>query len=108
MTSQMLTIRRILEGVCAKNFKASQLYVDFSKAFDSIHRGKMEQILLAHGVSKQYVAVVMMLYKNTNVKVRFADVDIDFFDMVVGVVQGDTYLFITCLDNVLRTSIDLM
>ena len=29
------------------------LFVDFTKAFDSIHRGKMEQILLAYGISKR-------------------------------------------------------
>ena len=39
MTSQILTIRRILEGVRAKKLEAAQLFVDFSKAFDSIHRG---------------------------------------------------------------------
>ena len=33
-------IRRILEGVQAKNLQASLLFVDFTKAFDSIHRGK--------------------------------------------------------------------
>ena len=48
-TSQILTICQIL-GVCAKNFKATLLFVDFSKAFDSIHRGKLEQILLAYGL----------------------------------------------------------
>ena len=32
-TSQILTIRRILEGVCAKNLEATILFVDFSKAF---------------------------------------------------------------------------
>ena len=35
----------------------------------------------------------------------------DYFDIVAGVLQGDTlasYLFIICLDYVLRTSIDLM
>ena len=46
-TSQILTIRRILEGIRAKNLQATLLFVDFTKAFDSIHRGKMEQILLA-------------------------------------------------------------
>ena len=46
-TSQILTIRRILEGVRAKNLQATLIFVDFTKAFDSIHRGKMEQILLA-------------------------------------------------------------
>ena len=40
-TSQILTIRRILEGVRAKNLQATILCVDFIKAFDSIHRGKI-------------------------------------------------------------------
>ena len=46
-TSQILTIRRILEGVRAKNLEATLLFVDFFKAFDSIHGEKMEQIFLA-------------------------------------------------------------
>ena len=53
----------------------------------------------------------MMLYKNTKVKVRSLDRDTDYFDIVVGVLQGDTlapYLFIICLDYMLRTSIDIM
>ena len=52
-TSQILTIRRILEGVRAKNLQATLLFVDFTKAFVSIHRGKMEQILLAYGLPKK-------------------------------------------------------
>ena len=48
--SQILTIHRIPEGVCAKNLDATILFVDFTKAFDSIHRGKLEQILLAYGL----------------------------------------------------------
>ena len=46
-TSHILTIRRILEGVRAKNLEVTILIVDFTKALDAIHRGKMEQILLA-------------------------------------------------------------
>ena len=52
-TSQILTIRRILEGVRAKNLEATILFVDFSKSFDSIHRGKMKQILLAYSIPKK-------------------------------------------------------
>ena len=36
-TSQILTIRRILEGVRANNLQATLIFVDFTKAFDSIH-----------------------------------------------------------------------
>ena len=57
-TSQILTIRRILEGVWTKHLQATLLFVDFTKAFDSIHRGKMEQILLAYGLPKETVAAI--------------------------------------------------
>ena len=108
-TSQILTIRRILEGVRAKNLQATLIFVDFTKAFDSIHRGKMEQILLTYGIPKETVAAITILYRNTKVNVRSPDGDTEYFDIVAGVLQGDTlapYLFIICLDYVLRTSID--
>ena len=53
--SQLLSIHRILEGVCSKNLLATVLFVDF------IHRGNMEQILLAYGLPKETVAAIMML-----------------------------------------------
>ena len=62
-TSQILTIRRILEGVRAKIIEATILFVDFFKAFDSIHIEKMDQILIAYGLPKETVAAIMMLYK---------------------------------------------
>ena len=108
-TSQILTIRRILGGAWAKNLQATILIVDFTKAFDSIHRGKREQILLAYGLPKETIAAIMILYRNTKVKVRSPDGDTDYFNIVAGVLQRDTlapYLFIICLDYVLRTSID--
>ena len=51
----------------------------------------------------------MILYRNTKMKVRSPDGDTDYFGIVAGVLQGDTlapYLFIICLDYMLRTSID--
>ena len=82
-TSLILTISRILEGVRAL------LLVDFTKAFDSIHRGKMEQILLAYGLPKETVAAITILYRNTKVKVCSPDGDTEYFDIVAGVLQGD-------------------
>ena len=85
------------------------LFLDFTKAFDSIHREKMEQILLAYGIPKETVAAITILYRNTKVKVRSPGGDTDYFDIVAGVLQGNTqapYLFFICLDYMLRTSID--
>ena len=106
-----MTICRIIESVRAKNLEATILFVDFYKAFDSIHRGKMEQILLAYGLPKETVTAIMMLYKNMKVKVCSLDGDTDYFDIVAGVLQGDIlapYLYIIYLDYMLRTSIDKM
>ena len=108
-TSQILTTHRILEGVRAKNLQATISFVDFTKAFDSIHRGKIEQILLTYSLPKENVIAIMILYRNTKVKVHSPDGDTDYFDIVAGVLQGDTlapYLFIICLNYALRTSRD--
>ena len=92
-TSQILTIRRILEGVQAKNLQATLQFVVLTKAFDSIHRGKMEQILRAYGIPKETVAAITILYRNTKVKVRSPDGDTEYFDIVAGVLQGDIPLY---------------
>ena len=69
----------------------------------------MEQILPAYGIPKETVAAITILYRNTKVKVRSPNGNTDYFDIVAGVLQGDTlapYLYIICLDYVVRTSID--
>ena len=101
----------LLEGIHAKNLKVTLLFVNFSKAFDSIHRGKMEQILIAYSLPKETVAAIIVQYKNMKVKVCSWDGDTEFFDIVIAVLQGETlaqYLFIICLDYVLRMLVDLM
>ena len=69
----------------------------------------MEQILLAYGLPKDTVPAITILYRNTKVKVRSPNGDTEYFNIVAGVLQGNMlapYLFIICLDYVLRTLID--
>ena len=52
-----------------------------------------------------------MQYRNTKAKVRSPDEDTDCLDIVAGVLQGGIlapYLYMICLDYVLRTSIGKM
>ena len=61
----------------------------------------MTQILLEYGFPKEIVKTIMMLYQNTKTMVHSPDGDIDFFDIVAGILQGDTlapYFFSVCLD----------
>ena len=51
------------------------------------------------------IYIYIYIYRNAKVKVRSPDGDTEYFDIVAGVLQAP-YLFIICLDNVLRTSID--
>ena len=58
---------------------------------------------------KQLHKLLSWIFLNTEVKVCSPDRDTEYFDIVAGVLQGDTlapYLFIICLDYELRTSID--
>ena len=69
----------------------------------------MEQILLSYGLPKETIIAIMMFYKNMKAMVHLPDRDTDFFDIIAGVLQGDTltpYLFIHSLNYVLQTSID--
>ena len=69
----------------------------------------MEQILQAYSIPKEIVAAIMILYRDTKVKVPSPYGDTYYLDIVAEVLQGDTlapYHFIICLDYMLRTSID--
>ena len=50
----------------------------------------MGLILLAYGFTNETVATIMMLYRNMKVKAWSSDGDTDFFNVVAGILQGDT------------------
>ena len=90
-----------------KNFVATALFVDFSKAFDSI----LSKIFLRMISPMKTGTAIMILNKNTKIKVRLPDGDTDFFEIIAGVHLPDiwaTYLFIIMIEYILRTSIYLM
>ena len=108
-SGQILTIRRIIEDVKGKHLPATMLFVDFSKAFYSIHCLKMKEILLSFRVPEETVNAIMMLYMNIKSMVRSPDGGTEFFYVTSGVLQGDTlapYLFVIFLDCVLRKAFD--
>ena len=62
-------------------------------------------------VSKKTVTAIFMLYKNMKTIVCSPNDDTNFFDIVTGVLEGDTlesFLLIIYLDDILWMSIDLM
>ena len=103
--AQIVIFRRLIEGAKAKQLQSVTTFVDFKKAFDSIHRGKLMEILSAYGVPKNIVDAVSILYKDTVAQVITPDEETDLLETAAGVLQGDTlalHLSIVALDYALR------
>ena len=106
---QIVALRRLLEGVRSNNLSCVLTFIDFKKAFDTIHRGKLMEILRAYGVPEKLVTAIAATYSQTWAKVRTPDGDTESFQILAGVLQGDTlapFLFIVALDYALRCAID--
>jgi hypothetical protein len=86
------------------------IFIDFSKAFDSVSWDWIRAILLHYNVHVTLVDAIMSLYVGARAKVRYdTDKFTDFINLSVGVLQGDTlapYLFIIVMDFILRTALD--
>ena len=107
-TVHILAVRRLLEGVKKKNLPGFFIFIDFKKAFDTVHRGNMFKILQAYGILDILVTAIKNMYINTQAKVLSADGETRSFDIQAGVLQGDTlapYLFVIVIDYVLRRPI---
>ena len=48
--SQIVTLRRSIEGIKDENLSAIIIYIDYKKTFDTIHRSKFIKILWAYGI----------------------------------------------------------
>ena len=106
--AQILTLRRIIEGVKANNLPAIITFIDFKKAFDSIHRAKMMRILKAYGIPPNLLRAIERMYTNTKARVTTPDGETEQFDITAGVLQGDTlapFLFIIVLDYAMRRAL---
>ena len=67
-TGYILATRLILEGV-KKNLPTLFTFIDFKKAFDTVHRGKVFEILQAYGIPDSLVTATRNMYRNTQAKV---------------------------------------
>ena len=107
--AQILTLRRIIEEMNRHNKVVVICFVDFKKAFDSINREAMFEILPLYGIPDEVVKAIRSLYTNTKATVITPDGETDFFNIEAGVLQGDTLApspFIIVLDYNLRLSFD--
>ena len=106
--TQILALRRIIEEARIRQSNLVCVFVDFSKAFDSVSRSALPLVLRAYNVPQPLVSAVMAMYQDTRAAVVTPDGLSDLFSTTSGVLQGDTlapFLFVLLLDWVLRTAL---
>ena len=78
---QILALRRIIEEAQINHIPAVLDFVDFRKAFDSVSRAMLFDILAAYGVPQAIIKAIRAAYTNTTALVITEDGNTDFFSM---------------------------
>ena len=104
----ILALRRIIEEAINHQLPCVISFIDFSKAFDSIFRSHLPNILASYGIPVTIIKAIMSLYMNTKAKVMTPEgITLEFLTNL-GILQGDVLaplIFIIVLDFILRLAI---
>ena len=102
---QLFILRNIIEQSFEWNSNVYMIFVDFQKAFDSIHRETLWKIMESYGIPEKLINIIKALYKDTKVAVIHNGNKTDWFDIQSGVKQGcvmSGFLFLLVVDWVMR------
>ncbi len=109
-TQQILAMKRIIE-ICKtkKDKNLVAVFIDFSKAFDSVKWNYIKSILISYNIPIKLVNAIMSIYDGATAKVCTNDGISDNIDLNTGVLQGDTlapYIFVIVIDYILRNALN--
>ena len=100
-TDHMLTLRQILEQSAEWNNTIYIAFIDFEKAFDSLHRESLSRILRHYGIPQKMLNVIKILYTDVQCQVACNNHMSDSFSVKSGVKQGcilSPFLFTLAID----------
>jgi hypothetical protein len=86
---QVFSIQQIIEKSIEFNNPAHIVFIDFTKAFDSIHLSSLWEILETSPIQKDYITLLKSTYEGSQSAIK-TDIGISrFVDIMRGVKQGD-------------------
>ena len=103
-SDQIFVLRTIVEECEEWNKPLVLNFIDYKKAFDSVHRPSMWKILEAYGIPSKVIRIVTYLYEGSESSVRVGVEHTERFSVDTGVIQGDALsplLFNIVLDFVM-------
>jgi len=83
-------------------------FVDYEKAFDSIHRSTLWKIMRCYRIPPKIVRMVQVMYTNCTSAVVDGDGRTEWFEVKLGVKQGcnmSGFLFLSVIDWVMRRTV---
>jgi hypothetical protein len=89
MTDQIFYIRQILEKKWEYNGMVHQLFIDFKKAYDSVRREVLYNILIEFGVPRKLDGLIKMCLNEIYSTVHIGKYQSDKFPIQNGLKQGD-------------------
>ena len=108
-SEQIFILRNIIEQSVEFQTPLYINYVDFKKAFDSIHRPSLWKIVASYGIPDQFIAIFKDLYEGSSCCIQNSNGISAPFDILSGVKQGcilSPFLFTIVIDFVLRRSME--
>ena len=87
-TEQIFVLRNIIEQVIEWNSNLYICFVDFEKAFDSVHRETLWKLLKICGIPDKLVNMIKTMYRNSKCAVIDRIETSQWFDVKSGVKQG--------------------
>jgi Reverse transcriptase (RNA-dependent DNA polymerase)/Endonuclease/Exonuclease/phosphatase family len=106
---QIFTLRQIIEKCVAGNTNILVNFIDFKKAFDSIQRPAVWNILAQYGIPAKIIDIIKGMYKESRCAVKMEGKLGEWFQIITGVRQGcilSPLLFLIVIDWVMRRGID--
>jgi len=84
-TEQISALRNIIEQSLEHQKDLVINFLDFKKAFDSVHRPLLWKILKHYGIPTCYISIFKALYNNSSCCVKTTTGYTDLFEIVFGV-----------------------
>ena len=107
-TEQIFILRNILEQVNEWQATLYINFVDFEKAFDSVHRNGLWTIMSQYGIPQKIINIVKAMYDGFECAVVEEEATSEWFELTTGVKQGCTmsgFLFLLVIDWVMRHTV---
>ena len=106
---QIFVLRNIIEQSVEWRKQVVINFIDFKKAFDSLHRPSMWNILRSYGIPVKIINMIKLLYDGSTSCVRVGGRNTESFEITSGVKQGDVLspvIFIVVVDWIMRRVIE--